>query len=131
MELVVPIQPVEPCIGLTPQEKKKKEEDPNLTIHDLLELSSCEHHITTPLQTSDSIYVNQPSRFLPLTQEVKKLAQKLKEEEEELQWSGLSTKNLPNESFKEQLNYIQSLQQIAPLHCAREHLLQDITNILE
>ena len=31
----------------------------------------------------------------------------------------------------EQLNYIQALQQIAPLHSAREHLPQDIIRILE
>ena len=38
---------------------------------------------------------------------------------------------LLNESFTEQLNYIQALQQIAPLHSAREHLPQDIIRILE
>ena len=38
---------------------------------------------------------------------------------------------LLNESFTEQLNYIQVLQQIAPLHRAREHLPQDIIRILE
>ena len=40
-------------------------------------------------------------------------------------------KKLLNESFTEQLNYIQTLQQIAPLHSAREHLPQDIIRILE
>ena len=88
---------------------REKEENPNLSIDDLLGLTSCEHHITTLLQTLDGIYVNQPSRFLPLVQEAKKLAKKLKEEEEASQWSGLSTENLLNESFKEQLNYIHSL----------------------
>ena len=38
---------------------------------------------------------------------------------------------LVNESFTVQLNYIQALQQIAPLHYAREHLPQDIISILE
>ena len=75
--------------------------------------------------------MNQPSTFLPLAQEAKKLAKKLKEEEEASQWSGISTENILNKSFKEQLNYIQTLQQIALLHCAREHLPQDIINILE
>ena len=36
-----------------------------------------------------------------------------------------------NESFTEQLNHIQGLQQIAPLYCAREHLPKDIIQILE
>ena len=109
-----PIQPVEPVVGLT--------------LDDLLCLTSCEEHITTPLQTLDGLYVNQPSRFLPLAQEAKKLARKLKEEEEASQWSGIAIEKLLNHSFKEQL---QALQQIAPLHSAREHLPQDIIRILD
>ena len=35
------------------------------------------------------------------------------------------------DSFVEQLNSIQSLEQLAPLHAAREHLPQDIVEILE
>ena len=38
---------------------------------------------------------------------------------------------LLNGSFTEQLNYIQTLQQIAPLHSAQEHLPQNIIRILE
>ena len=56
---------------------------------------------------------------------------KLKEEEEASQWSGIPPKKLLNESFTEQLNCIQVLQQITPLHCAREHLPQDIIKILK
>ena len=48
-----PIQPVEPVVGLTPEEQCKKEEDPDLTLDELLGLTSCEEHITTPLQTLD------------------------------------------------------------------------------
>ena len=75
--------------------------------------------------------MNQPSRFLPLAQESKKFAKKLKEEEEASQWSGIPIKKLLNQSFTEQLNHIQALQQIAPLHSAREHLPQDIITILK
>ena len=64
-----PIQPVEPVIGLTEEEQRQREEDPNLTTNELLGLSSCEGHVTTPLQMLDSQYVNQPSHFLPLVQE--------------------------------------------------------------
>ena len=63
-----PIQPVEPVIGLTEEEQRQREEDPNLTINKLLALPPCEGHITTPLQTLDGQYVNQPSCFLPLAQ---------------------------------------------------------------
>ena len=128
---MAPIQPVEHIVGLTPEEQCKKEEDPDLTLIELLGLTPCEGHITTPLQTLDGLYVNQLSRFLPLAQEAKKLAKKLKEEEEASQWSGIPIEKLLNQSFTEQLNYIQALQQISPLHSAREHLPQDIIRILE
>ena len=60
-----PIQLVEPVVGLT-QEQCRKEEDPDLTLIELLGLTPCEEHITTPLQTLDGLYVNQPSRFSSL-----------------------------------------------------------------
>ena len=78
----------------------------------------------------DGLYINQPSRFLSLAQEAKKLARKLKEEEEASQWSGIPIMKL-NDSFTEQLNYIQALQQISPIRNGREHLPQDIFRILE
>ena len=77
------------------------------------------------------ILVNQPSRFLPLADEAKMLVQKLKEEQEASQWSGIPIEQIPNNSFCKQLNYLQSLQQIASLHSARQHLLLDIITILE
>ena len=64
-----PIQSVEPVIGLTAEEQRSREEDPNHTINELLGLSSCEGHDTTPLQMLDGQYMNQPSHFLPLVQE--------------------------------------------------------------
>ena len=56
-----PIQPVEPIIGLTTEEQCQRQEDPNLTLDELLGLSSCKDHISTPLQTPDRLYVDQPS----------------------------------------------------------------------
>ena len=121
---------MEPVIGLTTKEQWRREEDPNLTINELLGLSSSEEHVNTPLQTLDGQYVNQPSHFLPLAQEAGKLAQKIKQEEAS-QWSGILVEQLLNSSFTEQLNSIQSLQQIAPLHAVKEHLHKDIITILE
>ena len=72
------IQPVEPVIGLTEEEQRQREEDPNLTIYGLLGLPLCEGYITTPLQMLDGQYVNQPSHFLPLAQEAQKLAKKFR-----------------------------------------------------
>ena len=83
-----------------------------------------------PLQTLDGQYVNQPSCFLPLAQEERKLTQKIKQEEEASKWSGIPVEQLLNSSFTERLNSIQSLQQIAPLHAVKKHIPKDIT-ILE
>ena len=69
---------MEPVVGLTLQEQHRKEEDPDLTLIELLDLTPYEEHITIPPQTLDGLYVNQPSRFLHLAQDTKKLARKLK-----------------------------------------------------
>ena len=60
-----PIQPVEPIIGLTTEEQRCREEYCNLTINELLGLSSCEGHVNMPLQTLDGQYVNQSRCLLP------------------------------------------------------------------
>ena len=72
----------------------------------------------------DGLYVNQRNHFLPFAQEAKKLAKRIQKEEEASQWPGIPIKNLLNNSFTEQLNCVQTLQQIAPLHTAKDHLLQ-------
>ena len=126
-----PIQLVELVVELPSKEQSRREEDPDLTLDELLGLIPCKQHITTPLQTLDGLYVHQPSQFLPLAQEAKKLAKTLKDEEEASQWLVIPIKKLLNDSFTEHLNYIQALQQIAPLHSAREHLPQDIIRILK
>ena len=48
-----------------------------------------------------------------------------------MQWLGLPVEQLLNNSFTKQLNSIQSLQQIAPLHAVNKHLPKDIITILE
>ena len=66
-----------------------------------------------------------------MAQEAKKLAQKIKAKKEASQWSEIPVEQLLNNSFTEQLNCIQSLQQITPLHAAKDHLPKDIITILE
>ena len=68
---------------------------------------------------------------MPLALEAKKLVKRIKEEEEASQWSGIPIEQLLNNSFTEQLNCIQTLQQIAPLHSTEDHFPQDIITILE
>ena len=79
----------------------------------------------------DGLYVTHPKGFLPLTQEAKKLAEELHKEEIVSQWAGLPPEKLLQESFVQQLDALQSLDQLAPLTAAKEHLPGDIINILE
>ena len=104
---------------------------PKLTVQQLLEIESCKDYIKTPLQTLDGIYVNQPKRFLPLTKEAKKLVEEFQKEQITSQWTGLPPEKLLQKSFIEQLNALQSLDQLAPLTATKEHLPTDNINILE
>ena len=97
----------------------------------MLEIESCKDYVKTPLQTLDSIYVNQPKRFPPLAKETKKLAEEFRKEQVASQWAGIPHEKLLQESFVAQLNFLQSLDQLAPLMAAKEHLPKDIINILE
>ena len=103
--------------------------EPKLTVQQLLEIESCKDYVKTPFQTLDGIYINQLKRFLPLAMEVKKLAEELQKEQITSQWAGLPPEKLLQESFIEQLNALQSLDQLAPLTVAKEHLPTDIINI--
>ena len=67
-------QIVGPALGFTQVEIFHTQNEPKLTVQQLLEIESCKDYIKTSLQTLDGIYVNQPERFLPLVKEVKKLA---------------------------------------------------------
>ena len=66
-----------------------------------------------------------------MAQETKKLAEALKKKQDASQWAGIPPKKLLQYSFVKQLNAIQALEQLAPLHAAREHLPNDIVEILE
>ena len=54
-------QTVEPVLGFTPAESHKAVEEHEHTMKQLLGLSSCKGYVQIPLQTLDSIYINQPS----------------------------------------------------------------------
>ena len=122
---------VEPVLGFTPAEICIAQAKPKLTVGKLLEIESCQEYVKTLLQTLDGIYVHQPKRFLPLAKEAKKLAEVLKKEQVASQWAGIPHEKLLQESFVEQLNSLQTLEQLAPLKEAKEHLPKDIINILE
>ena len=100
-------------------------------IPELIEIEPCKDYTETPLQTLDGLYVTQLKRFLPLAQEAKKLAEKFCKEVIASQWAGLPPEKPLQESFIKQLEALQSLDQLAPLTAAKEHLPGDIINILE
>ena len=47
------------------------------------------------------------------------------------QWAGIPHEKLLNQSFQDQLNSLQILEQLTPLELAKQHLLADIIDILE
>ena len=104
-------QTVHPALGFTPAEILRAQNKPTLMIPQLLKIEPCKNYTETPLQTLDGLYVTQPKRYLPLAQEVKKLAEELCKEEIASQWAGLSPEKLLQESFVEQLDAPQALDQ--------------------
>ena len=79
----------------------------------------------------DGIVVNQPKWFLPLAQEAKKIAEEIRIKKINEQWAGIPREQLLNQSFNDQLNSIQILEQLAPLKLAKDHLPGDIIDILK
>ena len=95
-----------------------------------MEIEPCRKYTETPLKMLDGLYVTQPKRFLPLAQVAQKLAKGLCKEDIASQWAGLPPEKLLQESFLEQLDALQALDQLAPLTAAKEHLPGDIIDIL-
>ena len=120
---------IQPALGFALAEVHRAESNPTLTVPQLLEMEPCREYTETPLKMLDSLYVMQPKRFLSLTQEAKKLAKELHKEEIASQWAGLLPEKLLQESFLEQLDALQALDQLAPLSDAKEHLPGDIIDI--
>ena len=75
--------------------------------------------------------MNQPKRFLPLAKEAKRIAEEIRIEKINEQWAGIPQEQLLNQSFNDQLNSIQILEQLAPLQLVMEHLPGNIVDILE
>ena len=64
-------------------------------------------------------------------EEAKSIAEEIRIEKINKQWSGILHEQLLNQSFTDQLNSIQVLEQLTPLQLAKEHLPVDIVDILE
>ena len=100
-------------------------------ISDILGTRVYKRYVDTPLQTLDGIVINQPKHFLPLTEETKRIAKEIRIEKINKQWAGIPEEQLLNQSFNDQLNLIQILEQQAPLQLAKKRLASDLINILE
>ena len=100
-------------------------------IADILGTRAFQRYVDMPLQTLDGIIMNQPKHFLPFTKEAKRIAKEIRIEKINEQWAGIPQEQLLNQSFNNQLNLIQILEQLAPLQLVKEHLPGDIVDILE
>ena len=126
------ISQVTPLLGTTPSENTQiQHRNMPEGISDILGTRVYQRYMDTPLQTLDGIIVNQPKWFLPLTEEAKRIAKEIRIEKINEQWARIPREELLNQSFNDQLNLIQILEQLAPLQLPKEHLPGDIIDILE
>ena len=127
-----PIWQVTLLLGTTPRENLQLQHrnSPD-DISDVLGTCVYQGYVETPLQTLDGIVVNQSKRFLPLVKEAKCLTEEIRIEKLNEKWASIPCEQLLNQSFTDQLNSIQLLEQLAPLQLAKEHLPADIIDILE
>ena len=65
------VQTVEPTLGITPEQLHHICENPAIVPADILETKPVKNYTETNIKTLDGIVVQQPKRFLPLTQEAK------------------------------------------------------------
>ena len=126
------VSQVTPLLGITPHESTQLQNtNTQEDIEEILGTRAFQRYVDTPIQTLDGIIVHQPKRFLPLAQEARKIAEEIRIEKINEQWAGIPQEQLLNQSFNDQLNSIQILEQLAPLQLAKDHLPGDIIDILE
>ena len=131
-EGATPVSQVMPLLGATPSENNQiQHRNRPDDISDILGTRSYQGYIETPLQTLDGIIVNQPKQFLPLAEEAKQITEEIRIETINEQWDEIPHEQLLNQSFSDQLNSIQILEQLSPLQLAKEYLPGDIIDILE
>ena len=126
------VSQVTPLLGITPRESTQLQStNTPEDIKEILGTRAFQRYVDTPIQTLDRILVNQPKCFLPLAQEAKKIAEEIRIKKINEQWAGIPREQLLNQSFNDQLNSIQILEQLAPLQLAKDHLPGDIIDTLE
>ena len=122
------ISQVTPSLGTTPS-KNSQIEHRNMPedILDILGTRDYQGYVETPLQTLDSIIGNQPKQFLPLAEEAKRIAEEIRIEKINEQWAEIPRKQFLNQSFSDQLNSIQILEQLAPPSNWQKNTSQEIS----
>ena len=126
------VSQVTPLLGIKPPESTQLQStNTPEDIEEILGTRAFQMYVDTPIKTLDRIVVNQPKHFLPLAQEAKKIAEEIRIKKINEQWAGIPREQLLNQSFNDQLNSIQILEQLAPLQLAKEHLPGNIIDILE
>ena len=126
------VSQVTPLLGVTPRESTQLQSmNTPEDVEEILGTRAFQRYVDTPIQTLDGIVVNQPKRFLLLVQEAKKIAEEIRIKKINEQWAGIPQEQLLNQSFNDQLNSIQILEQLAPLQLAKDHLPGDTIDILE
>ena len=127
-----PVSQVTLLLGITPRENHQlQHKNTPDNILDILGTCIYQGYVETPIQTLGGIMLNQPKRFLPLVEEVKCLTEEISIEKLNEQWSGIPHEQLLNQSFTDQLNSIQILEQLVLLQLTKQHLPADIIDILE
>ena len=77
-------------LGTTPSENTQiQHRNMPEAISDILGTRVYQRYIVTSLQTLDSIIVNQPKQFLPLTEEAKRIVKEIRIEKINEQWAGI------------------------------------------
>ena len=109
------VSQVTPLLGTTPSEHTQiQHRNMPEDISDILGTRVYKRYVDTPLQTLDGIIVNQPKWFLPLAEEAKRITKEIRIEKINEQWARIPCEQLLNQSFNDQLNSIQILEQLAP-----------------
>ena len=126
------ISHITPLLGITPRKSTQLQNtNTQEDVEEILGTRAFQRYVDAPIQTLDGIIVNQPKRFLPLAQEARKIAEEIRIEKINEQWAGIPQEQLLNQSFNDQLNSIQILEQLAPLQLTKDHLPGDIIDILK
>ena len=118
--------------GITPRESTQLQSmNTPEDVEEILGTRAFQRYVDTPIQILDGIVVNQPKHFLQLAKEAKKIAEEIRIEKINEKWAGIPQEQFLKQSFTNQLNSIQILEQLVLLQLAKEHLPCDIIDILE